>query len=148
MSTVITCALMLERDGKLLLVQEAAEEVYGRWNQPAGHLEAGETIIDCARREAREESGYEIDLIGLQAIYDYTTSAGRHIVNFCFRARPIGEPGPIAEQEILTTRWFTSEELRRLPDGQLRHALTRRRIDDWLAGKSVPLDVLVEWSMP
>ncbi len=92
MSLTITCSVALEQNGQLLLVQEAAPEIYGKWNQPAGHLEPGETLFVCAMREAREESGYVVELTALQAIYTY---AGEHEqrVNFCFRARPCGEPG-------------------------------------------------------
>lgn len=140
--TRITCSIMLEDEGKLLLVQEADPEIYGRWNQPAGHLEPGETIFDCAVREAKEESGYAVELTGLQAVYVYSVGQERRI-NFCFRARPHGTPDPPASGEILAARWFTKTELRQLPDDQLRHALTRRRIQDWLEGKSSPLETIV-----
>jgi ADP-ribose pyrophosphatase YjhB (NUDIX family) len=148
MPKAITCAIILEQNGKLLLVQEADPEFYGQWNQPAGHLDPGETIIECALREAREESGYEVEITGLQAIYDYAiTRDGEHyhIISFCFRATPRGEPGPIMEDEILATRWFTKEELKQLPDDQLRHSLTKRRIEDWLAGQCGPLDLIIPW---
>jgi ADP-ribose pyrophosphatase YjhB (NUDIX family) len=142
MAIIITCAVSLEQDEKLLLVQEADREYYGKWNQPAGHLEPGETVLACARREAQEESGYAVELTGLQATYIYPMD-GRLIVNFCFRAAPRGEPGLYAQGEILATRWFTKEQLRQLPDHQLRHWLTKRRIEDWLAGKSGPLDLVM-----
>ncbi|MBI3951412.1 MAG: NUDIX domain-containing protein [Acidobacteria bacterium] len=138
---IITTSVMLEQDGKLLLVQEAAAEVYGKWNQPAGHLESGEDIFQCARREAKEESGYAVELTGLQAIYFYSTGQ-EPTLNFCFRAEPRGEPGSPRPDEVLATRWFTKEELRQFPDDQLRHKLTKRRIQDWLAGRSSSLDVI------
>jgi 8-oxo-dGTP pyrophosphatase MutT (NUDIX family) len=136
---------MLEQDDHLLLVQEAAPAIYGKWNQPAGHLDPGETLLACAVREAREESGYVVELTSLQAIYNETT-AERQRINFCFRAKPCGEAGPVDPAEILSTRWFRKDELRQLPDNHLRHHIAKQRIADWLAEKSVPLELIVPWT--
>ena len=146
MKLTVTCGIVLEQNEQMLLVQEATPEIYGKWNQPAGHLEAGETLFECAMREGREESGYAIELTGLQAIYTEVTNQA-HRLNFCFRARPLGEPGPVDPTEILSTRWFTKAELQQLPDDNLRHNLAKQRIADWLAGKVMPLDTiaLMRW---
>ncbi len=141
MILTMTCSVSLEQDGQLLLVQEATPAIYGKWNQPAGHLEPGETLFDCAIREAREESGYVVELTGLQGIYTHTSEREQDI-NFCFRARPCGEPGPIDPDEIMATRWFTKEELRQFPTAHLRHALAQQRIHDWLAAKEAPLELI------
>jgi ADP-ribose pyrophosphatase YjhB (NUDIX family) len=138
----ITCSLMIEQDGKLLLVQEAEPEIYGLWNQPSGHVAPGETLEACALREAREETGYDVELTGIQAVY-YQTVAGQEDINLCFRARPLGGgPRHPLEPDILKARWFTREELRAFPRAQLRHARARARLEDWLAGKTFPLEVL------
>jgi 8-oxo-dGTP pyrophosphatase MutT (NUDIX family) len=146
MLLTVTCAVVLEQNDHLLLVQESAAEIYGKWNQPSGHWEPGETLLHCAVREAREESGYPVELTGLQAIYT-TADAHRQRVNFCFRARPCGDPGPIDPAEILAIRWFSKDELRQLPDAQLRHPLAKLRIEDWLAGKSAPMQVIRPWGL-
>lgn len=138
-----TCSLVLEQDGKLLLVQEADPDIYGLWNQPAGHVEPGETFEDCALREAREETGYDVELTDLQAIY-YDVEAGDMEINICFRARPLGQPRHPLADDVLGTRWFSREELLALPREELRHARTLRRLEDWLAGKTFPLDVIVQ----
>ena len=145
MGLTVTCSVMLEHDDKLLLVQEAASAIYGKWNQPAGHLDPGETLLECAVREAREESGYIVELTALQAIYNQAT-AERQRINFCFRATPCGEPGLVDPSEILSTRWFHQDELRQLPDDQLRHQLAKQRILDWLAGKCAPLELIHPWT--
>jgi 8-oxo-dGTP pyrophosphatase MutT (NUDIX family) len=145
MGLTITCSVMLEQDDHLLLVQEAAPEIYGKWNQPAGHLDPGETLLACAVREAREESGYVVELTALQAIYNETTAV-RQRINFCFRAKPCGEAGPVDPAEILSTRWFHKDELRQLPDDQLRHHIAKQRIADWLAGKRSPLELIAPWT--
>ncbi len=139
----VTCSLVVEREGKLLLVQEADPEIYGLWNQPAGHVEPGETFEACALREAREETGYDVELVGLQAIY-YNVAAGDEDINICFRARPIGEARYPLEPDVLGTRWFSREELLAFPREQLRHARALRRLEDWLAGRMFPLEVLIQ----
>jgi ADP-ribose pyrophosphatase YjhB (NUDIX family) len=138
---------MLEQDDKLLLVQEATPAIYGKWNQPAVHLDPGETLLACAIREAREESGYVVQLTALQAIYNETT-AERQRINFCFRATPTGEAGPVDPAEILSTRWFSRSELQQLPDDQLRHHIAKQRIADWLAGTYAPLALIAPWIEP
>lgn len=145
MGLTVTCSVMLEQGGKLLLVQEAAPAIYGKWNQPAGHLDPGETLLACAVREAREESGYVVELTALQAIYHETT-AERQRINFCFWAKPCGVAGPVDPAEILSTRWFRKDELQQLPDDQLRHAIAKQRIVDWLAGKCAPLELIAPWT--
>ncbi len=138
----VTCSLVIERDGRLLLVQEADPDIYGLWNQPAGHVEPGETLEQCALREAREETGYDVELTGVQGVY-YDVAAGDADINVCFRARPVSEgPRYPLESDILTARWFTREELLALPHEHLRHARARHRLADWLAGKSFPLEVI------
>lgn len=138
----ITCSVMLEQDGNLLLVQEADPAFYGKWNQPAGHLDPGETVFECALRETKEETGYEAQLTALQAIY-FSIVGEQQTMNFCFRAQPLGPPGAFDHEEILATRWFSPQELRQMPRHHLRHRLTERRIEDWLRGLSSPLPTIV-----
>ena len=139
----VTCSLMIEHEGKLLLVQEADAEIYGLWNQPAGHVEPGETFAECALREAREETGYDVELTGIQAIY-YDMAAGEEDINICFRARPLGDPRHPLEPDVLRAEWFTRDQLRAFPREHWRHARARRRLEDWLAGKAFPLEVVVQ----
>jgi ADP-ribose pyrophosphatase YjhB (NUDIX family) len=138
----VTCSLVIEQEGKLLLVQEADPDIYQLWNQPAGHVEPDETFEQCALREAREETGYDVELLGIQGVY-YDIAKGDEDINLCFRARPLGEPRHPLADDVLGTRWFTRDELLAFPLAQLRHARTARRLDDWLAGKAFPLEVLV-----
>jgi ADP-ribose pyrophosphatase YjhB (NUDIX family) len=137
----VTCSLVIEQDGLLLLVQEADPDIYGLWNQPAGHLEPGETFEQCALREAREETGYDVELTGLQAIY-YDAGEDSDL-NICFRARPLGDgPRYPLEPDVLAARWYSREELQQFPREKLRHARALLRLEDWLAGKTFPLEVI------
>jgi ADP-ribose pyrophosphatase YjhB (NUDIX family) len=139
--TQIYCSLVVEKDGKILLVKEADPSVYGKWNQPAGHLEGTETPFECALREAKEETGYDVELTGLQSVY-YRAAEGIYEINFCFKARPIGEAQSALAADVLETRWFSKDDVRSIPTEDFCHALAIRRIEDWLADKNFPVEAL------
>ena len=68
---------------------------------------------------------------------------GGPVINICFRARPLGDgPRHPLEPDVLKAQWFTREELRAFPREHLRHARAHARLEDWLAGKAFPLEVL------
>lgn len=90
----ITVATVVERDGKFLFVEEfkAGQHVF---NQPAGHLEANETLAQAALRETLEETAWDVELTGVVGIYLYTApSNGVTYQRICFAARPAPPPRP------------------------------------------------------
>lgn len=135
-------ATILERDGRFLLVEELAD---GRavYNQPAGHLDPGETLLDAARRETLEESAWHIEPEGLVGIYLIAPpGAGLTYLRFCFHGRLLEhEPARTLDKEILRTVWLTRDELAAQPDKH-RSVLVLRCIDDYLAGRRFPLSLI------
>ena len=140
----VTVATVVEDQGRFLLVEEHAE---GRTvlNQPAGHLEADESLLQAALRETLEETGWEVELTGITGIYLYTAPAnGVTYQRVSFAARPLRHrPELPLDDGIIGPRWLTREELgeRR---GQWRSSLVPRCIDDYLAGGSYPLELVRE----
>ena len=59
---------IVEKDGKVLLVQEAKERCYGKWNIPAGGLEINESLVEGAIREIKEETGCDVEITGLLSL--------------------------------------------------------------------------------
>ena len=100
---------VIEKDGKYLLVQEA-RKCRGKWNLPAGHLDIGETILDAARREAKEESGLETELTGICQIGN-RKMADQVFVTVIFTAKQIGGEITVDEDEIMDVRWFSYDEI-------------------------------------
>ena len=142
-NVTIVCSIMLEHEGKLLLIKEARPNVRGKWNTPAGHLEGVETPITCALREAKEESGYDVELTGIQAVY-HRPSADEYIIDYCFLARPKNlNVSPLAD-DVLETQWLSREEVKALSPESLRSKRTAKRLEDWLAGKRYPLTVIAQ----
>lgn len=137
----VTVAAIAERDGRFLCVQErAARRVV--LNQPAGHLESGESLIDAVIRETREETGCEFSPEAVTGFYLWQGPAGRTVLRVAFAGR-VGEreEGSILDRAIIRTVWLAREELERRGT-ELRSPLVLLCIDDYLRGVRYPLDML------
>jgi len=141
-----TVSIMLEHRGKLLLVQEAVGKIRGKWSEPAGHIEMGETPFEAAIREAREEAGYKIRITGLFRLYFRPAlKKEQGYINYTFLARPIGKQLNKLDPEIMGTKWYSKKELKTFPRELARSEYVLERINDWLSGhKSVPLTYVRE----
>lgn len=109
---------IIEKNGKFLLVQEAKERCYGKWNFPAGHLENDENILDGAKREISEECGCKVEINGVLKIGNVITS-NKNIVLIAFSTNLLNENIAFDKNEILDAKWFTYEEILNMKE-QLR----------------------------
>ncbi len=142
----VTVAAVVEREGRFLVVEEETDDGV-RINQPAGHLEPGETLVDAAAREALEETAWRFTPEQLVGIYRWPHPSGRvTYVRFAFTGSVDGpEPGRRLDQGILQALWLRPEELQ-ARSGQHRSPLVWRCVQDYLAGRRYPLTVLTEFS--
>lgn len=135
----LTAATVVERDGRFLMVEETVD---GRpvLNQPAGHVEPGETIVEAAVRETREETGWRITPEAVLGVYYWPrTSRGDCILRCAFSARAqTHDPAQALDNGIIAAYWLSRGELdsRR---SQLRSPLVLATIDTWAAGVRQPL---------
>ncbi|MBD3359517.1 MAG: NUDIX domain-containing protein [Candidatus Buchananbacteria bacterium] len=139
----VVVGVIIEKDNKFLLVQEAAIEK-GKWNQPAGWLDLKEDILAGARREAKEETGLDIEVKGLLGVYSlvkYQQNKLIHALKFIFGAKPLTDNISFDKNEILDVKWFTYDEIKNLDD-QLRDLDIIKEIEDYWAGRIYPLDVI------
>ncbi|PIA71279.1 NUDIX hydrolase [Ectopseudomonas toyotomiensis] len=138
----ITVATVIEDDGRFLFVEEFKA---GRLvlNQPAGHLEANESLREAALRETLEETGWDVELTALLGIYLYTApSNGVTYQRVCFSARPVRHnPERELDSDISGITWLTRDELATQPE-RWRSELVLQCVDDYLAGISGPLELL------
>lgn len=109
-SANIIVGVVVEKDGKYLLVQEAKESCRGKWNLPAGILDPGETLIEAAKREAREETGCEIEPTAVCQIGNRVLEDGL-FVSVIFAARLLREEIAFDTDEILDVKWFSYDEI-------------------------------------
>ncbi len=139
----VSVAAVIERGHRFLLVHESSNEgmVY---NQPAGHLEDGESLVDAVKREVREETAWRFEPAGLVGVYRWRIpDTGRTYLRFCFyggcsdhrRGQPLDEG-------IVETCWMLREELASC--GRLRSPLVLKCLDDYLAGRHYPLELLTD----
>ena len=101
---------VLEKEGKYLLVQEAKEKCYGKWNLPAGRLESNETLFEAAIREIKEESGLDVKLTGVCQLGNKKLEDDIFI-SIVFSTIVLSDSIKFDSMEILDARWFSYEDL-------------------------------------
>jgi len=106
----IIVGVVVEKDGKYLLVQEAQAKCRGKWNLPAGHLDPGETIVDAAKREAKEETGCDVEPTGVCQIGNHVLE-NEVFAQVIFTAELLREEIEFDTAEILDVKWFSYEEI-------------------------------------
>ena len=137
-----TVAAIAERDNKFLLVRE---KVNGEivFNQPAGHLNPGESLIDAVIRETLEETRYQFTPEKLQGIYRLVINDNPEstYIRFLFRGKIGGNPGGKLDQGIISVEWMSYEEIQSCRE-QHRSPLVIQCIDDYLNNEPFSLDIL------
>lgn len=144
-SAHVTVASIVEKDNHFLIVEEYGKEVNRQvFNQPAGHVEQGETLIEACVRETLEETAWKIEVTDLLGIYVYTPpgTTDRTYYRFCFIAQAIEDTGRALDPDITATHWLTLQELEQ--SGQARSPLVLQCIRDYQAGKRLPFDIINE----
>ncbi len=139
----LTVAAIIERQGRFLFVEEL-DQVTGQpvFNQPAGHVEPGETLLDAVRREVREETGLAFTPEAIVGLYPLQAANGKDYFRVCFSGTvPEGAVAVPEDADILRCHWLTRAELDAAP---LRSGWVRRCLDDALAGRRFPLDLVAD----
>lgn len=110
---------VIEKNGKYLLVEEAKEKCYKKWNIPAGHLDFNESIKQGAIREIKEETGCDVELNGILYIANRIFEDDLFIM-IIFSTKMISENIKYDKSEILDVQWFSYEEVINQMDDKLR----------------------------
>lgn len=141
----VTVAAIIERDGRFLLIEEETSDGV-RINQPAGHLDPHESLEQAVIRETMEETAHEFTPTALVGMYmsRYTSSRTGEEVTY-LRFTFCGEAGARHERPlddgIIRTMWLTREELAACRE-QHRSPLVLQCVDEYLAGRRAPLELL------
>lgn len=135
----VTVAAVIERDGLFLLVEE---RIRGKlvFNQPAGHLEDGESLLQAVVRETLEETAWTFVPQSLLGLYLWRSPRGRTTLRLAFTgtvrdfdaARALDPP-------VIATHWLTREQVEER-SARLRTELVTRCIDDYRSGRRLPLE--------
>ena len=140
----VTVSAVCERDGKYLVVEEIAKSTGIKViNQPSGHLEHGESLVQAVVREVLEETQRHFNPESLLGLYRLPMSPQKTYLRYAF-VGTVSEIDYSSERDtdILANHWLTLEELKQLKN--LRSPLVLRCIDDYLHAPHYPLDVIKE----
>jgi len=136
----ITVAAMVERDGRFLMVEEA---IRGETliNQPAGHLEPRESLVEAVVRETLEETARVFEPSGLLGVYQANQPDGVWL-----RVAFVGQAGEVDQDReldtgILAARFMAPAEIEQRRAAH-RSPFVAACVDDYLAGRRLPLDAL------
>jgi len=143
----VTVATIVVRDGRLLCVEERVNGALVI-NQPAGHLEPDESLVDAALRETREETGWDVRLTAFVGAYQWKApppaggGEGRHYLRFAFAAEPERHDATrVLDAGIVKAMWMTPTELAESRDRH-RSPLVWRVVADYLGGRRHPLSLV------
>ena len=141
----VTVAAVVEREGRFLLVEEETDDGL-RFNQPAGHLDERESLVDACARECLEETAYRFRPTSLVGVYQWVRPAGDiTYLRFAFAGELLGfEEGRALDTGIIGARWLTLDEVRATADRH-RSPLILQCIEDYLAGKRYPLELITHY---
>lgn len=142
----VTVATIIEQEGRFLLVEEASEGLVV-YNQPAGHVEEGETLIAAAIRETLEESGRHFTPDSIIGIYQWRSPlSGLTYLRVAFTGScSERDPERELDTDVLDTLWLTPRELAEQKE-KLRSPMVMRCVEDYIAGKRYPLDLITDIS--
>lgn len=142
----VTVAAVIEKDNRYLLVHEMTDigQVY---NQPAGHLDPNETLIQAAVRETREETGWHIQIDSVLAVNLYNAPNGLTYLRTSFAATPIEAiPNAKLDKEIIEAVWLSYDEILQRKN-KLRSPLVLSDIDRHRRGERYPLELLTNFNI-
>lgn len=141
----VTVAAVIEQDGKFLLVEEHTSQGL-LFNQPAGHLEAGESLLAAVTRETLEESAYQFEPQHLTGVYHWHAPlSDTTYLRFAFCGRVLAHHAERAlDDGIVRAVWMSPDEIR-ASAARHRSPLVVRCMEDYLAGKRYPLELLTHY---
>jgi ADP-ribose pyrophosphatase YjhB (NUDIX family) len=138
----VTVAAVIEQNNRFLLVEETTSNGIA-FNQPAGHLEAGESLLAAIRREVREETAWQFEPQALVAVQLWRKNPDfPSFLRFCFTGEVHShDPNQALDTGIIATHWLSAAEIAQRAD-RLRSHLVWRCIDEYRQGSRYPLSLL------
>lgn len=132
---------IIEKDGKFLLVQEAKEKCFGKWNFPAGHLENGESLFDGVKREIVEECGCNVEVSGILKIGNIV-KGNNNVILIAFATKLLDDSISFNKSEILDVKWFSYEQILDMKDQLRGYEWITSVITSFIRGEIVDINMV------
>nr|WP_154892748.1 NUDIX hydrolase [Paenibacillus xylanexedens] len=108
---VLVVSVSIIHEDNLLMIKENKATVRNTWNFPSGRIEYHEDILEAARREAKEETGYDVKLTATTGIYNFMSSTNHQVILFHFIGEIIGGSLQLDKAEIIDSKWIAPADL-------------------------------------
>ncbi|MEQ1559900.1 MAG: NUDIX hydrolase [Methyloglobulus sp.] len=138
----VTVAAVIEREGRFLLVEEQTSSGL-QFNQPAGHLEENESLIEAVKREVKEESAWQFEPEYIVSIQLWRKNPRKpSFLRCCFAGQCHShDPSQPLDEGVVATHWLTREQIA-TQQHRLRSPLVSISVDEYLSGQRYPLSLL------
>jgi len=124
---LVVVAFLIESDGRLLMLRRSASKDHapGEWEPGSGRVESGETPVEAVHREAREETGLDVEILGVVDTFHYYRGAAREeAIGIAFHCRAIGGDLRLSAEHA-AAEWVPSDRIaERAVSDPLRRSLT------------------------
>lgn len=139
---VLVASVSIFSDDKVLIIRENKPTAFNKWNFPGGHIEYGEDILYSARREVKEETGFDVNLIGTTGVYNFISSSNDQVILFHFIGEVTGGSLNLEEGEITDSKWIKINEIVTFGNEDLRESnVIKQIIDNLLKENFHPIGV-------
>lgn len=125
---VLVVSVSILRDDEVLIIKENKPTATNKWNFPGGRVEYGEDILDAARREVKEETGFDVKLTGTTGVYNFISNTNNQVILFHFTAKVTGGSLNLADDEISDSKWVKVKDLIKFADEELREPRVLKQI--------------------
>ncbi|WP_416728681.1 NUDIX hydrolase [Fictibacillus sp. JL2B1089] len=132
---VVTASII--NDDKFLIIKENKPNALNKWTFPGGHIEYGEDILFAAKREVKEETGLDIELVGTTGVYNFISSTNNQVILFHFIGEVIDGHINLEEEGITESKWIKVNELAKFKKEDLREPHVLNQIIDNLLKEKV-----------
>lgn len=129
-SIVLVVSVSILNDEEVLIIKENKPTAFDKWNFPSGRIEYGEDILNAARREVKEETGFDVKLNNTTGIYNFISSTNNQVILFHFTGEVTGGSLNLEEDGILDSKWIKLNDLMKFDNIELREASVLKKIVD------------------
>ena len=142
---VLVASVSIFNETEVLIIKENKPTAVEKWNFPSGRIEYGEDILYSARREVKEETGLDVELIGTTGVYNFISSTNNQVILFHFIGEVTGGSVKLEEDEIFDSKWIKVSDFVKFENKDLREPeVLKQIINNLLKNNLYPINIYNE----